>query len=178
MESGLVLSVLTVVLIILASTDLWRLYTIESMSSMFGPLKRAVLYSDDFTDARLPHREFEMKLEKSSERVKQIQEVLDSLLPKVKLDERLLRTNMHDFGHTRASRIAMHSLLMNDSAIYKIHCDSEDREEGNLLRVGLNDFRTDPRDNCQIFTDADTPEDDWTGEGPGPQSYFEKIPFG
>ena len=89
MESGLVLSVLTVVLIILASTDLWRLYTIKSMSSMFELYKRAVLYSDDFWTLGFRIENLEMKLEKSSERVKQIQRVLDSLLPKVKLDKEL-----------------------------------------------------------------------------------------
>ena len=54
MDTGIVLTVLTVILIVLASTDLWRLYTIKSMSSMFELYKRAVLYSDDFW-TWLPH---------------------------------------------------------------------------------------------------------------------------
>ena len=174
MDTGLVLTVLTLVLIVLASTDLWRLYTIRSMSSMYELYKKAVLYSDDFWALGFRTENLEIKLERSSARIQQVQSALNSLLPKIKLDKELLRTNMHDFAHTRASRIAMHGLLMNDSAIYKIHCNSK---EGNLLRVGLNDFRTDSRDSCQIFTDADTPEEDWTGDGPSPQSYFERVPL-
>ena len=174
MEHGVVLVVLTVVLCLLASVDLWRIYTIKSMSSMFELYKKAVLSSDDFWTLGFRVENLEMRLDRSSSRIQEVQNVLNSLLPKIKLDKELLRTNLHDFAHTRASRIAMHGLLMNDSAIFKIHCNDMD---GNLLRVGLNDFRTDPRDSCQIFTDADTPDEDWTGEGPSPQSYFEKVPL-
>ena len=174
MDANQVILCMVLVLVVLAATDLWRQFDIHSISSWFDRYKVAVAYSNDFWKLGFRLENLDLKLERSSARLQQVQRVLDSLLPRIRLDKELLRTNMHDFAHTRASRIAMHGLLMNDSAIFKIHCDGE---EGNLLRVGLNDFRTDERDSCQIFTDADKPEEDWTGDGPSPQSFFEKVPL-
>ena len=174
MESNYVIAALMAVLLVLAGTDVWRQFTIRSISSWFEHYKLAVSFNDDFWKLGFRMENLDLKLERSSARLKQVQNVLDSLLPRIRLDKELLRVNMHDFAHTRSSRIAMHELLMNDSAIYKIHCENE---EGNLLRVGLNDFRTDERDSCQIFTDADKPDEDWTGDGPSPQSFFEKVPL-
>ncbi len=173
-EPNQVIVALMVVLVVLASTDLWRQLTIRSISSWLDHYQLAVSFNNDFWKLGFRLENLDLKLERSSARLQQVQHVLDSLLPRIRLDKELLRTNMHDFAHTRSSRIAMHGLLMNDSAIYKIHCDNE---EGNLLRVGLNDFRTDERDSCQVFTDADKPDEDWTGDGPSPQSFFEKVPL-
>jgi hypothetical protein len=174
MDSNSVIVVLMVILITMAGVDLWRQYSINSISGWFASYKSAVTFDDDFWKLGFRLENLDIKLELSSGRLQQVQHVLNTLLPSMRLDKSMLRTNMHDFAHTRASRIAMHGLLMNDSAIYKIHCDDN---EGNLLRVGLNDFRTDERDSCQIFTDADKPDEDWTGDGPSPPSFFEMVPL-
>jgi hypothetical protein len=71
-----------------------------------------------------------------------------AMSPKFKLDRNALRQNTRNIAYTRQSRIALHNLLQNDSSVYQIRCGTD----GALLRIGVNDFRTDSRDMCQIFT--------------------------
>lgn len=65
----------------------------------------------------------------------------------------------------RESTIGFHNILYNDSALITIRCE----RSGNLLRVGLNDFRADSRDECQIFGST-------TAEIFGPHTLFHVVP--
>lgn len=60
----------------------------------------------------------------------------------------------------------MHNLLHNDSVIDQVRCGTD----GTLLRVGVNDYRSDERDSCQIFTSTST-------ERLGPHSMFDLTPL-
>lgn len=60
-----------------------------------------------------------------------------------------------DLVHRRKSRILLKDVFYNESAMVKIRCESG----GPLLRIGLNDYRCDPRDVCQIFTDVTSNSD-------------------
>ncbi len=78
------------------------------------------------------------------------------------------RSIEHELLSVRKARLAMAPLLYNLSALYQLRCD--DAEDKPLIRVGYNNFRTDPRDVCQLFTGN-------TNDDVGPQSMFELIYF-
>jgi hypothetical protein len=63
-------------------------------------------------------------------------------------------------------RIAMHDLQPNETSLIHIRCE----EGGPLLRVGLNEFRTDTRDMCQVFAGG---KEDYAG----PETMFERVPL-
>ena len=174
---------LMVLLVALASMDLYQQYTMQSSSFWFREYQNAVLSTSNFWEVGYRVENLELKLESQSSRLAQARHALNQLLPRMKLDIENLRGNMHDFKHTRGARIAMHQLLTNDSEIYRIRCG----ERGNLLRIGLNDFRTDERDSCMLFTDTDenVPPIDSSNKGTTkerysqnrilPHSFFERV---
>ncbi len=171
LDSGHVVGILMVTLLTLASFDLWRQYSYTHLSHIFSDYREGVLSTNDYWTMGFRVENLELKLDSSKGRLQDLYHALEMLLPKMRLDKSLLRNNMHDFGHTRASRIAMHELLMNDSSIYQIECD----RSGHFLRVGLNDFRTDRRDSCQIFAETFDEQEDASMKGTSPHSYFEKV---
>ena len=126
----------------------------------------AVKYSDEFWGLGFRIEDLELKLATQNNRTVAIKNVIESLPYISDSEHNLLRKHKTvSVTDIRDSLIAMHSLLYNDSMLYKIRCESS----GNLLRVGLNDFRADSRDECQLFTS--TASDSW-----GPHTLFHMIP--
>lgn len=123
-------------------------------------------YSDEFWGLGFRIEDLELKLATQNNRSVAIKNVIESLPYISDNEHNLLRKQKAvSVSDIRDSRIAMHSLLYNDSMLFKIRCESS----GNLLRVGLNDFRADTRDECQLFTS--TASNSW-----GPHTLFHMIP--
>ena len=123
-------------------------------------------YSDEFWSLGFRIEDLELKLATQNNRSAAIKNAIESLPYISDNENNLLRKHKTaTVSDIRDSRIVMHSLLYNDTLLYKIRCESS----GNLLRVGLNDFRADSRDECQLFTS--TASDSW-----GPHTLFHLIP--
>ena len=57
------------------------------------------------------------------------------------------------FTQRRKIQSVAHNLVGNDTSVVQVRCqDLQSETGGNLLRVGFSDFRSDPMDECQIFT--------------------------
>lgn len=69
--------------------------------------------------------------------------------------------------------LQLHEHSGNISNIVTIHCDSDSDSGAGVLRVGLNDYRTDERNSCHLF-EASNPKERRTN----PHYMFEKIPLG
>jgi hypothetical protein len=178
--------VLMVSLIILASMDLWNQFTEYSKTMWYKDYRDAVLAGDDFWQMAYRTENLELKIEGQESRMHKVRQNLNNLLPRMKIDMENLRGNLHDFKHTRAARISMHDLLINDTEIYRITCGND--AAAPLLRVGLNDFRTDERDSCDVFTDWNVAPDmptkntgkskiRYNPERILPNAFFEKVPL-
>lgn len=165
MEASNVVTILLGLLCVLASLDLWRQYAINSAEYWFLQYSLAVRSDVNFWKLGYRVEDLELKVESQKKRLVALRHAMDSLAPRFSLDAKTLRQNQHDFAHTRRARVAMHNLLTNDSSIFQIRCE----KSGPLLRVGLNDFRTDPRDECQVFAAGSTED------SPGPYAMFEKV---
>eukprot|EP00605_Chrysophyceae_sp_TOSAG23-4_P002886 GSChrysophyteH1.ASY1.ANO1.3181.1 assembled CDS len=153
-------------LIILASLDLWNQFMEYSRNMWFHDYRDAALAGDTFWQLAYRTENLELKIDAQKSRLHEVRTKLNNLLPRMKIDMENLRGNTHDFKHTRAARISMHELLTNDSEIYRITCGTD--SEAPILRVGLNDFRTDVRDSCDLYSP----------ERILPNAFFEKVSLG
>lgn len=183
-DSGVVITILLVLLCLLAGLDLWRQYALNSENQEF------LIYSNAMKGK---HLDSSSKFWKLGYRLEDLEDILTnqyqkwrdlrSALENTKLSavQRVLEVNSlrqsdtvmvksNDVKSIRQSRIVVHQILTNDSSVYHIHCDSSD---GPLLRVGENDFRTDARDQCQLFGSTTQ-----SSVVPGPHNMFEVIPIG
>ncbi len=158
------ISFMLVVLCCLAGLDLWRQIAIKSEVFWYTHYVQATKSDYDYWKMGYRLENLELKIESQKSRWKSIRHVIDSLAPKFRVDAKTLRTHAHSITNTRQYRIAMHNLVRNDSAVYQIRCE----HDGQLLRVGVDDFRTDERDVCQIFTSANS-------DSTGPHTLFDII---
>lgn len=161
-----VIAVLIAVLCSLAAIDLWRQVAIKGDNVWYNNYVSAVKYSNDFWKLGFRLEDLEIKTEFQHKYWVDIKHQIDTALsPKFKLDRNALRQNTKNIAYTRQSRIALHNMLQNDSSVYQIRCG----KDGALLRIGVNDFRTDSRDVCQLFTAT-------SADPHGPHSMFDLEP--
>ena len=187
LSQEVVIVCLVIFLISLVGFDVWDQYSRRYLEHWWNVYTDGVASEGDsgFWDVGFRVENLELKLDSQATRLKHVDHVLNELMPRMKLDAKQLRSNQHDFKHTRAARVAMHGLLTNDSSIYRLRCG----ERGSLLRIGLNDYRTDSRDSCLLFTDT-VPAPEQSNQYNGhesnfyshkriiPQSFFEKVELG
>ena len=148
-DSSSVIIGLLAILCGLAALDLWRQSAIRNEDSWYKNYVTAVKHSDEFWKIGFRLEDLDIKTDFQLSYWQTIKHQIDTALsPKFKLDRNALRQNTNNIAYTRQSRIALHNLLQNDSSVYQIRCGTD----GALLRIGVNDFRTDNRDVCQIFT--------------------------
>lgn len=162
MEIGHVISSLLILLCCFAALDLWRQMSIKSENFWFTQYSSAVKSSYEYWKMGYRLENLEIKLENQKLRWKSIRHVVERLTPK--LTAKSLRQNGHTITSTRESRIAVHDLIRNETNVFQIRCENE----GQYLRIGVDDFRTDSRDVCQIFTAA-------TAESNGPHTMFDIV---
>lgn len=160
LESAVIISVLLVILCSLAGLDLWRQLSIKSGEFWYSHYMEAVKSKYDFWKVGYRLEELELKLDNQKKYFQNVREALNSLAPKFRFDKNTLRQNYHSIVNTRNSRIVMHNLVSNDTEVFQIRCEFD----GPYLRIGVNDYRTDARDVCQIFTSPAMPgEVDYSG---------------
>lgn len=169
MESASLIYFLLAFICFLASLDLWRQYSIKNYNYMFEQWQKAVKHSDEFWKIGFRIEDLEYKLEMQYNRSLALKKTADHLPYMLNLDSTLrYRKTVENVPYIRHSRIAIHGMGHNDSSVYTITCDSPN---GNPIRVGYNDFRTDARDMCQVSTST-------SSVGFGPLAMFERVDAG
>ena len=159
-DSGSMITILLAILCVLAGLDLWRQYAINNNDFWFYHYTVGMKSSQTYWKLGFRLEDLESKISEQKARVYDIRKHFSSVsFP--------FRGQSQRFQHNRILRNSLHSLLRNDSSVYQISCESD----GKLLRVGQNDYRTDPRDACQIFTSSSDSTKD------GPHAMFEAVPF-
>lgn len=168
-DAGSIITVLLILLCTLAALDLWRQYAINSDDYWFLQYTLAVRDNDNFWKLGYRLEDLEIKLESQKQRWISVTNAINELAPRFSLTSKSLRTPSlpDDISLTRRSRLAVHNLLNNETSVGQIRCGVN----GPLLRVGLNDFRTDPRDMCGVFVSCGSDDQ------PGPHSMFEMVPL-
>jgi hypothetical protein len=147
---------LLAVLCCLAGFDLWRQYSVGTESYWFYQYSLAVQKNADFWT-------FGFRTERLQERNKYLAAFLNEAETRIKKDTYSLRSSPTQ--HTNLNNlISLGTLLYNDSNLFHIRCG----DSYGLLRIGVSDFRADPRDSCQLFTGS-------LSTIPGPETTFEKV---
>jgi hypothetical protein len=155
-----------VLLCILAALDLWRQFAIKDEALWEKQYVGAVKSSQEFWNFGYRLEDLEIKIESQRERFNEVLHNADmNLAPKFVLGQTALRSNIRNIEYTRKSRIILHEMEANDTEVFQIRCE----KDGPQLRVGLNDFRTDSRDECQVFTSGKVEEHI------GPQFMFDMV---
>ena len=168
-DAGSIITVLLILLCTLASLDLWRQYAINSDDYWFLQYTLAVRDNDDYWKLGYRLEDLEIKLESQKQRWITVTNAINELMPRFTMTSKSLRPPKpaDDISMTRLSRVAVHGLLNNETSVGQVRCGVD----GPLLRVGLNDFRTDPRDMCGVFVSSDSDDQQ------GPHSMFEMVPL-
>lgn len=169
-DAGIIITALLILLCSLAAIDLWRQYSINSDDYWFLQYSLGVKNDDNYWKLGFRIEDLENKLESQKEKWTKITNAMNTLVPRFSITPKSLRKKKSlpdDVYTTRKSRVAVHNLLNNETSVGQIRCESE----GPLLRIGLNDYRTDKRDMCGVFVSMDS--NDITG----PHSMFEMIPL-
>jgi len=139
---------LFVLLCFLASIDLWRQYSLNSHTYWFYLYARGVQSRADFWEVGYHMEEMEHKLDSQRAYFESVDAVLHGFAPDLRGVQTLTGQIDDRFLKWRHARQQIQELLHNDSSIYQVECE----KDGPLLRVGVNDFRTDERDVCNIMT--------------------------
>ena len=166
LDAGSVITALLLLLCSLAGIDLWRQYVINSDDYWFLQYSFAVRNNVDYWKIGFRTEDLGRKLDFQSEKLSNLTQSLADLEPY----KHSTPNNLPDEITELRKRMTLFDSPRNmnsTSLIGQIRCDNVD---GHILRVGLNDFRTDPRDMCGVFVAA-------TEMSAGPHSYFEIVPF-
>ena len=140
----------------LAGFDLWRQYSVGTESYWFYQYSLAVQKNADFWN-------FGFRTERLQERNKNLAAILGDAERRIRKDSNSFRSAKTHHA-SLDNLISLSTILYNDSNLYHIRCG----DSYGLLRIGLSDFRADPRDSCQLFTGS-------LSTIPGPETTFEKV---
>lgn len=129
--------------------------------------ENAVKSSNEYWKIGYRLEDLELKTERLNSHFSRMLHHIDTTIaPKFVLNRNTLRHNIKNIEFTREARISLHDLERNDTQVFSIRCE----KNGPAVRVGLNDYRTDERDQCQLFASAKVEEH------VGPQTLFDLIP--
>lgn len=147
---------LLVLLCCLAAFDLFHQYQMSKEAYWYYQYTETLRSSTEFWN-------FGFRLERLEQKNAMLTESLNGLKRTIAAASTSLRKPDAAAPHIALShKIA--SLLQNDSNVVQIRCGTNN----GLLRLGVSDFRADPRDACQLFTGTITTT-------PGPETAFEKV---
>ena len=164
--SNNVITILLIILCSLAAIDLWRQFVIHSKTYWFNQYKNAVKSSNDFWKIGYRLEELEIKLQIQKNIWDNIRQTFNRLNIKSDKSSLLRKDKIHNLSEIQQLRKTIQNYLYNDSLIYQFKCE----DNGPYLRIGVNDYRTDERDICQIHTATTDIEQ-------GPHTMFEMIPL-
>ena len=147
------ISSMLIVLCLLAGLDLWRQLALKSEVFWREHYTIAVKSGYNFWSIGYRLEDLELKIEAQRRHLNSHLHHIDmELAPSFSLSRATLRHNVANIEFTRQARISLHDMVRNDTRIYQIRCG----DEGPHIRIGINDFRTDERDQCQLFTAVST----------------------
>jgi hypothetical protein len=164
-EHSNLITVFLILLCILAFFDLWRQYAIKDESFWFDQYSKAVRAGVDNWNFGYRLEDLEIKLDEQHNRWKKLEFAIDRQNEAFFMEKQVIRKPHHiDLSSNRQHLNAISAYSRNLSSIYEIKCE----KDGPNLRVGVNDFRTNDKDACQVFTGSIT-------DVMGPNTMFEKI---
>ncbi len=177
-------TILIVVLCLLGGIDLIRQYYANSLTYYAYVYARGVQSNSEFWEIGYNLEEMEYKIKSEREYMEHIERISPNLRTNLRNG---MEFNAYNLGSNpglssehehflmwRNARSIIQNLLYDDSRMYQITCG----DNGSPLRVGLNDFRMDERDMCNIFTaaaDAIDMESDNESNSNGAETMFEMI---
>eukprot|EP01041_Mallomonas_annulata_P003182 gene3182-6278_t len=165
-EPGDIITLLLAILCVLASLDLWRQYAINDNDYWFYNYVQAMKSKSDFWTLGFRLEDLEYKVYDQRTHWENIRHAMSSFTKPI-YSTKTFRGSSLSHPNIRADILALNDILRNDSSVYQIRCE----KNGPFLRIGTNDFRTDSRDECQLFTNP-------IGGSSGPQNMFETVPLG
>jgi len=139
--------------------DLWRQYAINESDYWYYRYSLAMKSRLDLWGLGYRLEDLEYKVIDQKARWSDIRQ-------EISMFSKPFRGQMRSLEKLHKSTHVLKTLLSNDSSVFQIRCESG----GPYIRVGMNDYRTDPRDSCQIFTGP-------TEGSTGPHTMFETIPL-
>jgi hypothetical protein len=161
--SNNIITILLIILCLLAAIDLWRQFLLHSSTYWFNEYRNAVRSNNDNWKIGYRLEDLEIKLHNQYDILNKIRSSFNT----INNPTTMLRKDTIDINniiHLQQLRITLQQYLYNNSQIYQFKCE----KDGPYLRIGVNDFRTDERDICQIFTATTDREE-------GPHTMFEMI---
>ena len=191
--AGALITALLVLLCTLALMDLWRQYAINHADYWFLQYTMAVRSGVDYWKLGFRLEDLEKKLEYQRRRIAEVKQALATLDATTSLRLGVATSGMSSSSgsssgsssigtssggsvadgtvqRTRKARLVVHRLLHNETKIGQIRCG--DGTDTHVLRVGLNDFRTDTRDVCGVFVTTSSTDDEVA-----PHNIFEMVPL-
>jgi len=195
--AGALITALLVLLCTLALMDLWRQYAINHADYWFLQYTMAVRSGVDYWKLGFRLEDLEKKLEYQRRRIAEVKQALATLDATTSLRLGVATSGMSSSSgsssgssssssiigtssggnvadgtvqRTRKARLVVHRLLNNETKIGQIRCG--DGTDTHVLRVGLNDFRTDTRDVCGVFVTTSSTDDEVA-----PHNIFEMVPL-
>ena len=168
----MLITILLILLCSLASMDLWRQYAINNADYWFLQYTMAVRSGVKYWKTGFRLEDLEQKLYYQANRIAEVKHALatlDASPSSLRMSKSSGTTdNMEKIPRTRKARLIVHRLLNNETKIGQIRCG--DGVDTHVLRVGLNDFRTDSRDVCGVFVTTSTNDDEIA-----PHNVFEMV---
>jgi hypothetical protein len=146
----------------------WRQFAIKGSTYWYDQYVRAAKSSVQHWTFGFRLEDLEEKLEYNFDKWTSLRKVVDSVAVNLKFDAQSLRSNNEhiDFQHNRQVAVAIYDFEYDDDSVYQILCGTNK----DPLQIGINDFRTDKRDVCQVFAGL---SDDLLS----PQNMFQLIPL-
>lgn len=167
-----VVQALVVVLCALAAIDIWSNAALRTKSYWFHQYTNAVKSGPSFWEMGYKIEDLEISVEWTARQLNAALEKASSMsiiqfrsVPSGLIAES--KSEVEIIAHHHNRDIIRNVAVMNESSIYRVRCG----EDGPGLRVGANDFMSDPQTSCRIYLGQMS---DWRGE----HSMFERVELG
>lgn len=147
-EPATLITALLSILCLLASLDLWRQYALRTENVMIDKYSRATKSGFNFWQFGYRLEDLELRLYQETSRIDEILNILRHPSHQLRQSKESSLGKEKLITEARVLRNQLQNSENNKSAIFQLRCE----KNGNILRLGLNEFRTDPRDVCQVFT--------------------------
>jgi hypothetical protein len=150
----------------MAAIDIWKQYNLRGNIYWYDQYVSAAKYNVNFWTFGYRLEDLEIKLNYDNNYIRKILSRVSSPIAKLRKNNVPTINKGDSITELRELRYNFLESGLNQSSIYKIKCG----DKGNPLRIGLNDFRADSRDVCQIFVST-------VSTDRGPQTLFEIVPL-
>ena len=187
LDQNIVITILLVILCCLATYDVWKQYAYGDQKYWNEWYSLALRSDETFWDLGFRIENIQIKTEITTRLLQNRRELVDAIsLPTIRSRLSSSTTShaklpVHNTGsHSKHidiegilrrhdNNFELSKLTVNLTNVYNIHCNSE---FGNPIRVGLNDYHTEPDTACNLFNG------DLADSKTSPHYMFERIDLG